>query len=42
MLDDLLKSAALQESIVIPEGWSQGRACYGGSGGGVNVQSPSP
>lgn len=30
MLDDLLKSAALQESVVIPEGWGQGRACYGG------------
>ncbi|MFP5430236.1 MAG: thioesterase family protein [Gammaproteobacteria bacterium] len=30
MLDDLLKSAALQESVAIPEGWAQGRACYGG------------
>ena len=30
MLDELLKSAALQESVTIPEGWSQGRACYGG------------
>lgn len=30
MLDDLLKSAALHESITIPEGWGQGRATYGG------------
>lgn len=30
MLDDLLKSAALHESVVIPEGWGQGRATYGG------------
>ncbi len=30
MLDELLKSAALHESVVIPEGWGQGRATYGG------------
>lgn len=30
MLDDLLQSAALHESVVIPEGWGQGRATYGG------------
>lgn len=30
MLDDLLQSAALHESIAIPEGWAQGRATYGG------------
>lgn len=30
MLDDLLQSAAQQEAVVIPEGWAQGRACYGG------------
>ena len=30
MLDELLKSAALHDDVVIPAGWAQGRACYGG------------
>lgn len=30
MLDELLKSAALHDDVVIPAGWGQGRATYGG------------